>query len=60
MSEHLRWGILGTGWIARHMTADLAINGSTVTAVGSRRQEKAPAQVVRHAASLGRTTGRAG
>ncbi len=43
MTKHLRWGILGTGWIARHMTSDLAINGSTVTAVGSRTQEKADA-----------------
>ena len=43
MTDHLRWGILGTGWIARQMTADLAINGSTVTAVGSRTQEKADA-----------------
>jgi predicted dehydrogenase len=43
MTDHLRWGILGTGWIARHMTSDLAINGSTVTAVGSRTQEKADA-----------------
>jgi predicted dehydrogenase len=43
MTDHLRWGILGTGWIARHMTSDLAINGSTVTAVGSRTQGKADA-----------------
>jgi predicted dehydrogenase len=43
MTEHLRWGILGTGWIARHMTSDLAIHGSPVTAVGSRTQSKADA-----------------
>jgi len=43
MTDHLRWGILGTGWIARQMTADLAINGSPVTAVGSRTQQKADA-----------------
>jgi len=43
MTEHLRWGILGTGWIARQMTADLAIHGSPVTAVGSRTQSKADA-----------------
>ena len=43
MSEHLRWGILGTGWIARQMTADLKLHGSPVTAVGSRTQEKADA-----------------
>jgi len=43
MTEHLRWGILGTGWIASQMTADLAIHGSPVTAVGSRTQSKADA-----------------
>ncbi len=43
MTDHLRWGILGTGWIARQMTSDLAVHGSTVTAVGSRTQEKADA-----------------
>lgn len=43
MSEHLRWGILGTGWIARQMTADLKIHGSPVTAVGSRTQANADA-----------------
>ena len=43
MTEHLRWGILGTGWIARQMTTDLAIHGSPVTAVGSRTQSKADA-----------------
>ncbi len=43
MTEHLRWGILGTGWIARQMTSDLAIHGSPVTAVGSRTQAKADA-----------------
>ena len=31
-----RWGILGTGWIARAQTADLLIDGRTVSAVGSR------------------------
>jgi predicted dehydrogenase len=43
MTEHLRWGILGTGWIARQMTADLAIHGSPVNAVGSRSQSTADA-----------------
>ncbi|MEO5920132.1 MAG: Gfo/Idh/MocA family oxidoreductase [Pseudolysinimonas sp.] len=43
MSDNLRWGILGTGWIAGQMTADLAVNGSPVTAVGSRTQAKADA-----------------
>lgn len=41
MAQHLRWGILGTGGIAELMTADLAVNGSPVVAVGSRSQGKA-------------------
>src|SRR5271154_5656873 len=32
----LRWGILGTGWIARLFVADLQLTGHQVTAVGSR------------------------
>ncbi|HMM82066.1 MAG TPA: Gfo/Idh/MocA family oxidoreductase [Terrimesophilobacter sp.] len=32
----LRWGILGTGWIAHAQTADLLAHGFTVTAAGSR------------------------
>jgi predicted dehydrogenase len=39
----LRWGILGTGWIAHEQTTDLLGNGFTVTAVGSRTQESADA-----------------
>jgi predicted dehydrogenase len=40
----LRWGVVGTGGIARAFTADLAYTGSgTVVAVGSRRQESADA-----------------
>ncbi|MDQ1056955.1 putative dehydrogenase [Arthrobacter globiformis] len=33
---HIRWGILGTGFIAGLQTQDLAENGFTVQAVGSR------------------------
>ncbi len=39
----LRWGILGTGWIAHEQTGDLVKNGFTVAAVGSRTQESADA-----------------
>lgn len=39
----LRWGILGTGGIARLFTSDLRTAGLTVTAVGSRTQEAADA-----------------
>ena len=37
----LRWGIISTGGIARQFTADLLLNGHTVTAVGSRTQDSA-------------------
>ena len=43
VSEALRWGILGTGWIASEFTQDLLAAGLTVTAVGSRSQESADA-----------------
>ncbi len=36
-----RWGILGTGGIARQFTRDLLLTGHTVTAVGSRTRESA-------------------
>lgn len=39
----LRWGILGTGGIARLFTADLNTAGLTVAAVGSRTQASADA-----------------
>ncbi len=39
----LRWGVLGTGWVAHMMTADLVANGFTVSAVGSRGQASADA-----------------
>lgn len=43
MSENteLRWGILGTGWIAELFVADLQLTGHRVVAVGSRAQETA-------------------
>jgi predicted dehydrogenase len=36
-----RWGILGTGGIARQFTQDLLLTGHAVTAVGSRTRENA-------------------
>jgi predicted dehydrogenase len=42
MSEPLRWGLIGTGWIADRFAADLAFTDSgRVVAVGSRRIETA-------------------
>ena len=43
MSDSIRWGILGTGGIARTFTTDLQAVGLTVAAVGSRSQESADA-----------------
>ena len=43
MTARLRWGILGTGGIARLFTADLLTAGLTAAAVGSRTQESADA-----------------
>lgn len=37
----VRWGILGTGWIAQLFTNDLRLNGMHVQAVGSRSGEAA-------------------
>jgi predicted dehydrogenase len=37
----LRWGILGTGGIARQFTRDLLLTGHSVSAVGSRTKESA-------------------
>ena len=39
----LRWGILGTGWIAHAQASDLLENGFTVSAVGSRTADAAQA-----------------
>ena len=39
--ETLRWGILGTGGIARQFTRDLLLTGHAVAAVGSRTRENA-------------------
>lgn len=41
--RQLRWGILGTGGIARTFTSDLLLTDHVVTAVGSRTHESAAA-----------------
>jgi predicted dehydrogenase len=42
MTESLRWGLIGTGWIADSFAADLAFTDSgRAVAVGSRRMETA-------------------
>jgi predicted dehydrogenase len=41
MTSKLRWGLLGTGWIASQFIQDLNANDFTVAAVGSRTQESA-------------------
>ena len=41
MTESLRWGILGTGYIAEMFVSDILASGFTVAAVGSRSQESA-------------------
>ena len=43
MTESLRWGILGTGWIAEQFVADILASGFTVAAVGSRSDDSAAA-----------------
>ncbi|ARJ06064.1 oxidoreductase [Cnuibacter physcomitrellae] len=43
MSDSIRWGILGTGGIARTFTTDLRAAGLEVAAVGSRSTESAEA-----------------
>lgn len=42
-SQHIRWGIIGTGGIAHQFTRDLIGTGHTVTAVASRAPERAAA-----------------
>lgn len=41
MSAPIRWGILGTGWVAHMFCDDLRRNGVTIGAVGSRSAETA-------------------
>jgi len=48
MTDHLAWGILGTGVIAGLQTSDLVEHGHTVTAVGSRTAESATRFAEKH------------
>lgn len=48
MATRLRWGILGTGWIADLFVKDLLLTGHQVAAVGSRTQESAKRFASRH------------
>ena len=48
MTEPIRWGILGTGWIAGQFVSDIIASGMTVTAVGSRSQSSADAFAAEH------------
>src|ERR1700712_402803 len=48
VSNSLRWGILGTGFIASEFTQDLLATGMTITAVGSRSQESADAYAAKY------------
>ena len=43
MTDTIRWGIMGTGFIARTFTRDLLLAGFAVQAVGSRTQDTADA-----------------
>jgi predicted dehydrogenase len=51
MTDRLRWGILGTGWISTQFTSDLLLTGHVVTAVGSRTQQAADAFAAAHGIS---------
>ena len=48
MATRLRWGILGTGWIADLFVKDLLLTGHQIAAVGSRTQESAKRFASRH------------
>jgi len=47
LSEHLKWGILTTGWIAEQFASDIQLAGLHVAAVGSRSRERARALAAR-------------
>lgn len=54
MNEPVRWGVLGTGWIAEQFAADLALSDRGVlAAAGSRSREKADAFADRFADRFG-------
>jgi predicted dehydrogenase len=48
LSARLRWGILGTGWIAAEFARDLDLHGFDLTAVGSRTLSAAEAFASTH------------
>ncbi len=48
MSSQLRWGFLGTGWIADVLAKDLALIGFEIAAVGSRAELSAKAFAGKH------------
>jgi predicted dehydrogenase len=48
VSDTIRWGILGTGYIAGVLASDLVRFGLTVTAVGSRTQDAADDFAAKH------------
>jgi len=47
VTKRLRWGILGTGWIADLFVKDLQLTGHVVSSVGSRTQQNAEAFAAR-------------
>ena len=48
MTNELRWGFLGTGWIANVLASDLRASGRQVSAVGSRSIESAREFAAQH------------
>lgn len=48
MTSHLRWGFLGSGWIANEVAKDFALAGIPIRAVGARTLESADALADQH------------